>query len=168
MLLILLLPLLGLYSSFGISVAQSIYTSMVTQGTSVYSTGTVTSTLTSPAVVYTTATATLNSTVSGSQVVTETSGTMTTVTLTTPLSLTITQTSTSVLSQASTQTTQLLGNVGGELLALVLVLAASAAVIASKVRSQRPKVLACNQCGYRNPPFVKSFCVKCGHSLKQK
>jgi hypothetical protein len=165
---ILLLSLVGLYSPIGISVAQSVHTSVVTQATTVYSTGTLTSTLTSPAIVYTTTTATLNSTVSGTQVVTQTSGTMITVTYTTLLSRTVTQTVTSVVSQASTQTTQLLGNIGGELLALVLVVAASTAVIVPRVRSPRPKGLTCKQCGYRNPPFVTSFCVKCGHSLKQK
>jgi carbohydrate-binding DOMON domain-containing protein len=159
---------LGFYSSVTVSVAQSTQTSTVTQLTSVYSTNTITTTLTSPTIFYKTTTETLNSTVQGTQVVTQTSLTTITSSYTTMVNGTLTQTITSVITEASTQTTQLLGNVWGESLAIVLVVAAGLSFAVRRLRLTRPRGLVCSECGYRNPPFATSFCVKCGHSLKEK
>jgi hypothetical protein len=165
---ILLFCFLGFYSSVTISIAQSTYTSSVTQPTTIFSTNTILTTITSPTIAYTTTTETLNSTAQGIQTLTQTSVTTVTLSYTTILGGTLTQTITSVVTEVSTQTTPLLGNIWGESLALVLLLSAIASFLVPRALSLRPRGSTCSGCGYRNPPFAKSFCVKCGHSLEQE
>jgi len=165
---ILLFCVLGVYSSVSLSMAQSTYTSISTELTTVFLSTTVLTTITSPATVFTTTTETLNSTVQGTQTLTQTSVTDVTSSYTTILSGTLTEFITSTTTEVSTQTTILLGNIWGESIALVLLLCAIASFIVPKMGSVRPSGSTCSECGYRNPPFAKSFCVKCGHSLEQK
>jgi len=165
---ILLFCILGLYSSVSLSMAQSTYTSSSTELTTVFLSTTVLTTITNPTTVSTTTTETLNSTVQGTQTLTQTSVTTITSSYTTVLSGTLTEFITSTTTEVSTRTTILLGNIWGESIALVLLLFAIASFIVPRVGSVRPSGSTCSECGFRNPPFAKSFCVKCGHSLKQK
>ena len=165
---ILLFCALGMYSSVNLSMAQSTYTSSTTELTTVFLPTTVLTTITSPAILSTTTTETLSSTVQGTQTLTQTSVTAVTSSYTTILSGTLTEFITSTTSEVSTQTTVLLGNIWGESITLVLLLCAIASFIVPRVISDTPSGSTCSECGYRNPPFAKSFCVKCGHSLKQK
>jgi len=165
---ILLFCILGMFSSVSLSMAQSTYTSSSTEVTTVFLSTTILTTITSPALVSTTTTETLSSTVQGTQTITQTSVTEVTSSYTTILSGTLTEFITSTTTEVSTQTTVLLGNIWVKSLALVLLLCAIASFIVPRVVSVRPSGSICGECGYRNPPFAKSFCVKCGHSLEQK
>src|SRR5208283_3745996 len=164
---ILFFCVVGFYSSISFSTAQSTYISSSTQVVTVFSTNTILTTITNPTISYSTTTQTLNSTVQGTQTLTQTSVTTVTSSYTTVLSGTLTQTITSIVTQVSSQTTSLLANIWGESLALVLLLGAIASFTIPRVRSLRPKGSICKECGFRNPPFARSFCVKCGHALVQ-
>lgn len=79
---------------------------------------------------------------------------------------TVTATSSITMTTVSTQSTQMLGNIWGESLAFVLVVGAILSFIVPKVHSKPPKGIVCRKCGNLNPPFARTFCVKCGQSLK--
>ncbi len=38
-------------------------------------------------------------------------------------------------------------------------------LVSKWTRLGQPKVRSCQRCGFSNPPFAKSFCVKCGSHL---
>ncbi len=157
----------GFYSSIHFSTAQSTYLSSSTQVVTAFSTNTILTTISNPAVNYSTTTQTLNSTIYGTQTLTQISVTTLTGSYTTTLNGTLTQTITSAVTQVSTQTISLLGNIWGESLAVVLLLGAIASFIIPRVHSPTPRGLICRECGFRNPPFARSFCAKCGHPLAQ-
>jgi ribosomal protein L40E len=133
----------------------------------VYSTSLQQTTLTSPTTEYTTTVETMNSTIQGTQTQFVPSVTTVTSTVTSAVGGIVTATSTTTLTTVSTQTTQMLGNIWGESLALVLLVGAIASFIIPKACSKPPKGIVCRNCGALNPPFTKTFCVKCGHSLKE-
>jgi len=149
-----------------VATAQTTRTNTTTQVTSISITNTLLTTITSSAIAYTTTTQTLNSTVVGTETITQISLTTITSNYATTLGATVTATISVILTQVSTQSTQLLGNIWGESLALVLAVAALASFAVPKLRSGRPKGVVCSKCGNRNPPYGGDFCVKCGHSLK--
>ena len=165
---ILFLAFVLTYSQPTATMAQTTSISSLTQLTTIFSTNTVLTTTTMPVVVYTTATEIVNRTVQGTQTVAQTSVTSVTSSYTTTISGTLTQTITYSVTTVSTQTTSLLGNIWGVSLALVLLLGAVASFIVPRLISATPKGLVCSECGYRNPPFARSFCSKCGHSLQQE
>jgi hypothetical protein len=156
------------YSPLTASMAQSTSISSLTQLTTIFSTNTILTTITMPATVYTTATEIVNKTVQETQTATQTSVTSVTSSYTTTLSGTLTQTITYSITTVSTQTTPLLGNIWGVSLALVLLLGAVASFIVPRLLSVRPRGLVCSECGYRNPPFARSFCSKCGQPLQEE
>jgi hypothetical protein len=80
---------------------------------------------------------------------------------------TLTTTISSIITQVSTQTTQLLGTIWGESLALVLLAGAVTGFVVPKLHSSPRKGVVCSKCGNRNPAFARGFCVKCGNSLKE-
>jgi hypothetical protein len=165
-LLVTVVILAGLIAPLSVATAQTTYTNTLTQTTSVYSTNTILTTITSPVLVSTTTTETMNSTIQGTQTVFQSSVTTSTSTYTIAVGGTVTQTTTMTLTQVSTETMQLLGNFWGASLALVLFAVALASFIVPALHPIRPKGVVCSNCGTRNPPFAKAFCVKCGHSLK--
>ena len=165
---ILSLSLVAFCSTVAVSVAQSTITSSITRVTTVYSTNTSMTTITNSTTLYTTTTQTSTATAQTVQTVTQLSTTTTTSSYTTIVSSTIAQTVSFVVTESSTQTSTLLGNSSGESLALVLLVAAVVSFAIPRLYSGRPRGLVCSQCGYRNPPFAHSFCVKCGQALKQK
>jgi len=158
--------LVGLIAPLSVATAQTTNTNTLTQTATVYSTNTILTTISSPVLVSTTSTETMNSTISGTQTVFQSSVTISTSTYTMAVGGTVTQTITMTLTQVSTQTISLLGNIWGMSLALVLFVAAIASFIIPALLSIQPKGAVCSNCGTRNPPFAKAFCVKCGHSLK--
>jgi hypothetical protein len=117
--------------------------------------------------VYTTTTEIMNSTVVGTQTVWQPSLTTGTSTYTTIVSGTVTETITAIVTQVATETIQLLGNALGESLAVILLAAAVTSYVVPKL-SRPPRGVVCGNCGHRNPPFARAFCVKCGHSLKER
>ncbi len=157
----------GFYSSISFSTAQSTYISSSTQVVTAFSTNTILTTITNPTISYSTSIQTLNSTVQGTLTFTQISVSTVTSTYTAVLSGTLTQTTTYVVTQVSSQTTSLLGNIWGESLALILLLGAVASFIVPRVHLRPPKGFVCRECGFRNPPFARAFCVKCGNSLTQ-
>jgi ribosomal protein L40E len=74
---------------------------------------------------------------------------------------------TMTVTEISTQTTQILGNVWGESLAVVALAGAITSYLIPKAGSRRPKGIVCKNCGNLNPPFARAFCVKCGKALKE-
>jgi ribosomal protein L40E len=165
---ILFLSIVLTYSPLTVSMAQLTSISSMTQATTVLSTNTILTTMTMPAMVYTTSTEIVNKTVQETQTVGQTSVTSVTSSYTMTISGTVTQTITYSVTTVSTQTTSLLGNIWGVSLALVLLLGAVASFIVPRLFSVRPRGLVCSECGYRNPPFARSFCGKCGHSLRRE
>jgi ribosomal protein L40E len=161
------LVIIAVYSPISLTTAQTTHTSTVAQTTSVYSTNIQQITVTSPTVIYTTTTETMNSTIEGTQTKALPSLTTVTSTYTTSVSGTVTETSSITLTTVSTQTTQILGSIWGESLVLVVLAGAIASFIVPKVHSRRPRGIVCSNCGNLNPPFARTFCVKCGHSLKE-
>jgi ribosomal protein L40E len=87
-------------------------------------------------------------------------------TLTSAVGGTVTATSTVTVTSVSTQTTQILGNIWGVSLAVVLFAGATASYLIPKAGSKRPKGIVCRSCDTLNPPFARAWCVKCGASLK--
>jgi ribosomal protein L40E len=157
---------IAVYSSITVTTAQTTHTSTLTQTAVVYSTSVQQTTLTSPTTVYTTTVETLNSTIQGTQTQIVPSVTTLTSTITSAVGGMVTATNTITLTTVSTQTTQMLGNIWGESLALVVLVGAIASFIVPKARPRTPKGVVCRNCGTVNPPFAATFCVKCGHSLK--
>ena len=166
-LLILFSCAVGFYSSISFSTAQSTYISSSTQVATVYSTNTILTTITNPTISYSTTIETLNSTVQGTLAITQISVTVVTSSYTAVLGGTLTQATTFIVTQVSSQVTSLLGNIWGESLALVLLLGAIASFIVPRLHSRGPKGTVCKECGFRNPPFARAFCVNCGHSLAE-
>jgi len=161
------LILVAVYSPISLATAQTTHTSTVAQTTSIYSTNMQQITVTSPTVIYTTTTATMNSTIEGTQTKAMPFLTTTTSAYTTYVGGTVTAISIITLTTVSTQTTQIFGSIWGESLVLVVLAGAIASYIVSKAHSRRPRGIVCSDCGNLNPPFAGTFCVKCGHSLKE-
>jgi len=78
---------------------------------------------------------------------------------------TVTATNIVTLTSVSTETTQILGNIWGESLAVFLFAVAIASYLIPKGRSKRPQGIVCRKCGNLNPPFAAHRCVKCGQPL---
>jgi ribosomal protein L40E len=93
---------------------------------------------------------------------TETSTTYTHVLSTT----TLTETTTWTSSAQVTQTITILANPFAEAATALLVLAAVATLLVPRIRARRLTSKVCPQCGYNNPPYAHSFCIKCGNSLE--
>jgi hypothetical protein len=62
--------------------------------------------------------------------------------------------------------TQILGNALGELLVGLAGVAAIAILVVPKILAAPRRGMVCKKCGYRNPPFVRSFCIGCGEALR--
>ena len=165
---IIALFLVAVYSSLTTATAQTTYTNTVTQMTSVYSTNVQVTTLINSTTAYTTTTETSNSTIHGTQTRIVSSLTTATSTLTSAVDATVIATSSITLTTVSTQMTQILGNIWGESLAVVLLAGALTSYLIPKARSRRPKGIVCGNCGNLNPPFTGRYCVKCGRPLKEK
>jgi len=81
---------------------------------------------------------------------------------------------TAIPTASTTTTTQIavieiVGNAWGELLAETVGTAAILTVIGlgfSKILAASRQGLVCGECGYRNPPFNKSYCSACGKALR--
>ena len=152
-----------------VQVAQTDPTSVTITTTTTQST-TITATMTTTSIQYSLTTNITTSTTTHGTQVTWTSSTtriiiteMTTTSITnTPSPPTLTATTT------STQFTQVLGNALGELIVSLVSVTMIVIVAAPRlVRALRRDVI-CGECGYRNPPFVKSFCTKCGKALSKR
>ena len=76
------------------------------------------------------------------------------------------KTTTSTMATTLIAPTQILGNQLGELLVGLAVVAAMASVLVPKMLAATKRDLVCKKCGYRNPPFVRSFCTGCGEALR--
>ena len=161
------LLLAAIYSPIALATAQVTRTSTVTQTTSVYSTSIQVTTFTNQTTAYTTTTQIITSTLQGTQTQFLPSVTTATSTLTYEAGGTVTATSSITLTTVSTQIIQILGNIWGESLAVVVFAGAIASYLVPKAGSRRPKGVVCRNCGNVNPPFANAFCVKCGHSLKE-
>ena len=158
----------GISSSLSVGIAQTTRTNTLSQLTNFSFTNTILTTITSQIVTYTTTTQTSNSTLQGTQTVVQPSLTTATSTYATLVSGTVTETVSVIVTSISTETTQLLANIWGVSLALVLLVGACVSFLVPKAHSRRPKGVVCSSCGNRNPPFVRGFCVKCGHPLGEE
>ena len=78
------------------------------------------------------------------------------------------QTTVSTMTRTSIASLQILGNQLGELLVGLSVVAAIASILVPKILAATRSGLVCKKCGYRNPPFVRSFCTGCGEALRSK
>ena len=163
-----LLILGALCGSSSVVIAQTTHTNTLTQTTSISTTNTLLTTITSPFITYTTTTETMNTTIVGTATVSQPFLTTVTSNYEATVSSTVTETISVILTQVSTQTTQLLGNIWGESLALALVVGALASFVVARLSTRRPRGIVCGKCGTRNPPFARAYCVKCGESLKEK
>jgi hypothetical protein len=161
------LVLAALCSSFSVARGQTTRTLTSTQTLIVTTTNSYTTTVTSPAIIYTTSTEAVNSTSGGTVTTTQSYFTAITVTSTTALSGMVTATTTYTLTSVTAQTMQLLASTWGELLTLLLVVLAIAGLLASRLRGRRPRGVVCSKCGTQNPPFAEQYCVKCGNLLKE-
>jgi len=60
----------------------------------------------------------------------------------------------------------------GPVVAIILLtaffVAALAIIFARRSRATRPSARACPHCGFTNPPYARSFCVKCGSPLEAR
>lgn len=101
-------------------------------------------------------------TIRTTETATETSTTYTNV-LTTS---TLTELTTLISSAQVTQTIDVFSNPVGEVATVFLALAALATILVPRIRSRRFTGKVCPQCGYSNPPYAHSFCIKCGNPLK--
>lgn len=116
------------------------------------------------------ATTSTTSTLITSQTVTSTEAVPST--MTTTVQKTSSATSTRV--ETTTQVTQatamlvLLANPLAEATLSFLTLGAVASIVIFLTRTQRKRSSVCRQCGFTNPQFVESFCVKCGKPLKRR
>jgi len=75
------------------------------------------------------------------------------------------ETTTSIMTTTLVAPTQMLGNQLGELLVGLAGVAAIASILVPKILAATRRGLVCKKCGYRNPPFVRSFCTGCGEAL---
>jgi hypothetical protein len=118
------------------------------------------------AVVTTTATINLPSTVTSVLTVTDEYTTTTTQSATS--TITSGATSTSLTSTVFTSSYfTILANQEGEVATLLLVAVALASLFLPRLRAMKmrgPRL--CPQCGFENPPYGGSFCVRCGNKLK--
>jgi len=101
-------------------------------------------------------------TIRTTETATETSTTYTNV-LTTS---TLTELTTLISSASVTQTIAIFANPVGEAVTAFLAVAAVATILVPRIRSRRFTGKVCPQCGYSNPPYAHSFCIKCGSPLK--
>jgi len=167
MIVLAVLVLVAVYSPISLATAQTTYTSTVAQTTSVYSTNIQQITVTSPTFIYTTTTETMNSTIEGTQTKAMSSLTTITSTYTTYVGGTLIVTNIITLTTVLTETTQILGSIWGESMVLVVLAGAIASYLVPKAHSRRPRGIVCSNCGNLNPPFARTFCGKCGNSLRE-
>jgi hypothetical protein len=73
---------------------------------------------------------------------------------------------TSIMTTTLIASTQILGNALGELLVGLVGFAAIIIILVPKILAVPRGGLVCKKCGYRNPPFVRSFCTGCGEALR--
>lgn len=125
-----------------------------------------TSTSASPSTSYSTATISATSILVVSQTVTSTEGVTSTMTTTVQ-----TTKATSIWTETSTQTTMststivLLGNQIAEATLAFLTLGVAASIVIFVMRAKWKQSRVCGHCGFTNPRFVESFCVRCGKPL---
>jgi len=158
---------LSLMAVSAVQVTQTTSTLTITTTTTLPGTATITATIASTQ--YSNATnITTSTSTQGTQITTVYSTTTTLLSSATTIYTGTTTTSTTTTSR--TAAIQIFANAWGELLVGSVGIAAIATAIASVVV---PKILAaprrgvvCGECGYRNPPFVKSYCTECGKPLR--
>jgi ribosomal protein L40E len=107
-------------------------------------------------------TSTAQTTMHTTETTTETSTSYTMV-LSTTISTAVTTLTSSV---QVTQTITILANPVAEAAITLLVLAAVATLLVPRIRARRLTSKVCPQCGYGNPPYAHSFCIKCGNPLE--
>ena len=79
---------------------------------------------------------------------------------------TLTELTTWISSAQVTQTITILANPVAEAATALLVVAAVVALLVPRIRARRLISKVCPQCGYGNPPYAHSFCIKCGNPLQ--
>jgi ribosomal protein L40E len=145
----------------------------LTSFTTVYNTTTLTQTtyLTSTSVILVGSTTTVSkkfttsvtaftnttNTVLTTQTTTETSTTYTTTVLSRTISTTMSTTSTNTITIVDWSVEVLIASLALAFLAILLV---------PRVRTRRLTGKVCPQCGYSNPPYARSFCIRCGSPLE--
>jgi ribosomal protein L40E len=150
----------------GPSQISSFTTSTATFWTTAVFSLTTTTTLTTTLEQNTIVTSPLSTLIQVTQTTTVSSTTTYTVTSSVSTTATFSQSSIVIITNPSTVTMQVLGNVWGESLAGLLAIIALAITLAPKMLNVKRKIIVCEKCGFRNPPFAESFCVKCGHQFK--
>lgn len=126
-----------------------------------------TATLTSTAFTNVTNTQTVTASAAQTTMRTTETTTETSTTYTNVLSTsTLTELTTLTSSAQVTQTITIFASPVGEMATAFLVLAAVAMILVPRIRARRFTSKVCPQCGYSNPPYARSFCIKCGNPLE--
>jgi len=81
--------------------------------------------------------------------------------------MTTTISTTSTIVEAATENVTVLANPGGIIFVAALALVTTLSVAVPRILAYRDRgnVLKCGKCGFSNPPFVRSFCIRCGSAL---
>jgi ribosomal protein L40E len=126
-----------------------------------------TATLTSTAFTNVTNTQTVTTSAAQTTMRTTETATETSTSYTMVLSTTISTAVTTLTSSVQvTQTITILANPVGEVATSFLILTALATLLVPRIRARRLTSKVCPQCGYSNPPYAHSFCIKCGNPLE--
>jgi len=135
--------------------------------TTVTKTQALTTTLTLTSTAFTNVTNTQTVTTSAAQTTIRTTETATeTSTSYTHVLSTSTLTELTTFTSSVTQTITIFANPVAEAAIALLVLAALATLLVPRIRARRFTSKVCPRCGYGNPPYAQSFCVKCGNPLE--
>jgi len=83
---------------------------------------------------------------------------MTTITSTTP-----------IIVRTETENTTILASAWGIVFVAALALVSTGSIVVSRILAyrNRGKVLECEKCGFSNPPFARSYCIRCGNALSR-
>jgi ribosomal protein L40E len=126
-----------------------------------------TATLTTTAFTNVTNTQTVTTSAAQTTMRTTETATETSTSYTMVLSTTISTAVTTLTSSVQvTQTITILANPVGEVATGFLILTALATLLVPRIRARRLTSKVCPQCGYSNPPYAHSFCIKCGNPLE--
>jgi hypothetical protein len=82
-------------------------------------------------------------------------------------SMTTMTSTTSTIVNTETDNATVLANTWGEIFIGALALVTAVSVAAPRILTYRDRghALNCEKCGFSNPPFVTSFCIRCGSPL---
>jgi hypothetical protein len=154
--------------AFGaVQVNQVTSTATFAAATTLPGTTTITATITSTQFSNATSIVTSTST-QGTQITTVYSTTSTEISSETTISTGIATTSTVTATQISA--VRVLSSIWGELLVGLVAVGAIATVlgvvVVPEILATSRRGMVCEECGYRNPPFVKSYCTECGNPLR--